>query len=39
MIIIFIIKELAEDSENTNKYITFTVPIEKEVRRIDIDGE
>ena len=39
----FIIKELAEESkkqficlgENTEKYITFTVPIEKEVKRTD----
>ena len=39
----FIIKELAEEfekqficlGENTEKYITFTVPIEKEVTRID----
>ena len=39
----FIIKELAEEfkkqftslGENTEKYITFTVPIEKEFRRID----
>ena len=39
----FIIKELAEEfekqftclTENTEKYITFTVPIEKEVTRID----
>ena len=38
-----IIKELAEElkkqfaslGENTEKYITFTVPIEKEVTRID----
>ena len=25
--------------ENTEKYITFTVPIEKEVRRMDKNGE
>ena len=39
----FIIKELAEEfkkqftslGENTEKYITFAVPIEKEFRRID----
>ena len=39
----FIIKELADEfkkqftclGENTEKYITFTVPIEKEVTRID----
>ena len=39
----FIIKELAQEfqkqftclGENTEKYITFTVPIEKEVTRID----
>ena len=39
----FIIKELAEEfekqficlGENTEKYIAFTVPIEKEVTRID----
>ena len=39
----FIIKELAEEftclGENTEKYITFTVPIEKEVARIDKNGE
>ena len=43
----FIIKELAEKfgkqftclGENTEKYITFTVPIEKEVTRIDRNGE
>ena len=43
----FIIKELAEEfkklftslGENTKKYITFTVPIEKEVIRIDKNGE
>ena len=43
----FIIKELAEEfkkqftclGENTEKYITFTVPIEKEVIRIDKNGE
>ena len=42
-----IIKELAEEfktqftclRENTEKYITFTVPIEKEVIRIDQNGE
>ena len=43
----FIIKELAEEfkkqftclGENTEKYITFTVPIEKEVTRIDKNPE
>ena len=43
----FIIKELAEEfitqlaclGENTEKYITFTVPIEKEVKRIDRNEE
>ena len=43
----FIIKELVEEfkkqftclGENTGKYITFTVPIEKEVMRIDKNGE
>ena len=42
----FIIKELAEFKkqftclrENTETYITFTVPIEKEVTRIDKNGE
>ena len=43
----FIIKELAEEfkkqftclGENTEKYITFTVPIEKEVTRVDKNGE
>ena len=43
----FIIKELAEEfkkqftclGENTEKYITFTVPIEKEVTRTDKNGE
>ena len=43
----FIIKELAEEfkkqctclEENTEKYITFTVPIEKEVTRMDKNGE
>ena len=43
----FIIKELAEEfrkqftclEENTKKCITFTVPIEKEVTRIDKNGE
>ena len=43
----FIIKELAEEfkkqftclGENTEKYITFTVPIQKEVTRTDINGE
>ena len=43
----FIIKELAEEfkkqftclGENTEKYITFTVPIEKAVTRIDKNGE
>ena len=40
-------KELAEEikeqvtcsGENTGKYITFTVPIEKKVTRIDKNGE
>ena len=43
----FIIKELAEEftkkftclGENTEKYIIFTVPIQKEVTRIDKNGE
>ena len=43
----FIIKELAEEfkkqfpclGENTEKYMIFTVPIEKEVLRIDKNGE
>ena len=43
----FIIEELAEEfkkqftylKENTEKYVTFTVPIEKEVIRIDKNGE
>ena len=43
----FIIKELGGKSfkkitclgENTEKYITFTVPIEKEVKRIDKNGQ
>ena len=43
----FIIKELAEEferqftflRENTEKYITFTVPIEKVVTRVDKNGE
>ena len=43
----FIMKELAEEfkkqftclGENTEKYITFTVPIEKEVTRIDKNGK
>ena len=39
----FIINELAEEftclGENTEKYITFTVPIENEVTRIDKNGE
>ena len=43
----FIIKELAEEfkkqftclGENTEKYINFTVPIEKEVTRINKNGE
>ena len=43
----FIIKELAEEfkkkftclGENTEKYTTLTVPIEKEVTRIDKNGE
>ena len=32
-------KELAEEFNNTEKYITFTVPIEKEVASIDKNGE
>ena len=43
----FIIKELTEEFEkkntclveNTEKYITFTVPIENQVTRIDKNGE
>ena len=43
----FIIEELAEEfgkqfaclGQNTEKYIIFTVPIEKEVTRIDKNGE
>ena len=43
----FVITELAEESkkrfsylgENTEKYITFTVPIEKKVKRTDKNGE
>ena len=43
----FVIKELAEEfkkqftclGENTEKYITFTDPIEKEITRIDKNGE
>ena len=43
----FIIKELAEEfkkqftclGENTEKYIAFTGPMEKEVTRIDTNGE
>ena len=43
----FIIKEWAEEfkkqftclGENIEKYIIFTVPIEKEVKRIDKNGE
>ena len=43
----FILKELAEEfktqftcsGEDTEKYIIFTVPIEKEVTRIDKNGE
>ena len=43
----FTIKELSEEfkkqficlGENTEKYIIFTVPIEKEVTRIDKNGE
>ena len=42
----FIIKKLAEEfkkqftclGQNTEKYITFTVPIEKEITRIDKNG-
>ena len=44
---LFIVKELEEEfkkqftslGENTGKYITFTVPIEKEITRIDKNGE
>ena len=43
----FIIKELAEElkkqftclGENTEKYITFAVPMEKKVTRVDKNGE
>ena len=43
----FITKELAEKfrkqfsciQENTEKYITFTVPVKKEITRIDKNGE
>ena len=43
----FIIKELTEEfknqftclRENTKKHITFTIPIQKEVTRIDKNGE
>ena len=43
----FIIKELAEEfegeferlGENTEKYITFSVPIKKEITKIDKDGD
>ena len=43
----FIIKELTEEfkkqficlGENTEKWVTFTVPTEKEVTRIDKNGE
>ena len=43
----FIIKEITEEfgkqspclEENTEKYITFTAPIENEVTRIDENGE
>ena len=35
----FIQKVLTEEFENAEKYITFTVPIEKEVTRIDKNGE
>ena len=41
----FLIKELADEfqftylGENTEKYIIFTIPIEKEVTRIDKNGE
>ena len=43
----FIIKELVKDferqftclEENTEKYITFSVPIEKEIARIDKNGK
>ena len=44
---LFIVKELEEEfkkqftslGENTGKYITFTVPIENEITRIDKNGE
>ena len=32
-------KQLTSLGENTEKYITFTVPIEKEVTKIDKNGE
>ena len=32
-------KQITCFEENTEKYITFTVPIEKEITRIDINGE
>ena len=37
----FIIKELNKNcfGENTEKYVTFTFPIDKEVKRIDKNGE
>ena len=43
----FIIKDLAEEfkkqltclGENTEKYLTFALPVEKEVTRIDKNGE
>ena len=43
----FIVKKLAEEfkkeftclGENTEKYLTFAVPIEKEITRIDKNGE
>ena len=43
----FIIRDLAEEfkkqftclGENTNKYIAFTVPVKKEIKRIDKNGE
>ena len=35
----FLINELAEEFENTEKYITFSVPIQREVKRMDKNGE
>ena len=34
-----VIKQFTCLGENTEKYITFTVPIEKEVRRIEKNGK